>query len=1206
MEIKEVPPLDSLADSLPPKAASVEAENGGQKRPPGRLIVAGIGASAGGIEALQAFFEAVPANLGVAYVVVIHLSPEHRSHLAEILAACTAMPVEQVQGSVPLAGDHIYVIPPDRRLEITDTEIGAFPFEEPRGQRAPIDLFFRSLAEQHGDGFAVILSGGGSDGAAGVKAIKERGGLILVQDPTEAAYDSMPRAAIATEVVDVILPVRELAGRLANLTQAKLRIRQTLGVEPPVGLDANGEQTLARILAHLHARTGHDFSKYKRATVLRRLSRRMQLNGKEILGDYLAFLRQNAEEVRALFDDLLISVTTFFRDPQAFEALREKVIAPLFEEGERRAGRLRVWVPGCATGEEAYSIALLLLEEAELRGVWPDLQIFASDLDTGSLATAREGRYPATIAADVSPERLRRFFVQEGDHYRVTKEVRERVLFTTHSLLRDPPFSRLDLVSCRNLLIYLDHDLQQQVFGVLYYALRPGGCLFLGVSETAEATYFRPLDKTSRLYQTRKVRGEAPSLPDLLPWSSPRLTPGEPELTRREPPLVPVFHRKLLEELAPPSILVDEQRNALHLSETAGRFLQPPGGPLSRDLIQLVRPELQGELRAALSCVFQTGETNLSSFVPVRFNGTPRLVAILAQPRRGSQDDERLALVMFLEGGEAAPAEVRPAEGEAPAAALHQLETALRRSEARMHSMNEEHEAAEEELRAANEELQSLNEEYRTTTEELETSQEELQSLNEELETVNSELENRLEEIMHAHSDLENLMAATEFGTLFLDLNLHIHRFTPRITDLFSITLNDRGRSIGDFTHRLEYDRLEDDARQVIGQLMHLEREVRSQAGRWYLARFRPYRTLDNKIAGVVVTFVDISERKQAEEEVRAASDFAEKIVESLHEALLVLTPDLRVQSANEAFYRAFQVEPGETIGRLVYELGNGQWDIPALHGLLEGVLPHNQEFNDFEVQHDFENIGPRTLLLNARRIDHVQWILLVMEDITQRKQAEVQLKELLQQKEILLKEVNHRVKNNLQAIIALLYLQAGMVGEGPMRQLLQAAQDRIKAIALIHEKLYRSDNVAHVNLADYLAGLVKQLLYSYRIDPDSLVLRLKVAETELDMDTAVPLGIMVNELVSNALKHAFPPGRMELTGQPDELEIELQVNEAGQILLTVWDNGVGLPEELDLKKTPSLGLRLVEMLTGQMRGELDIERNGGTAFKIKFSPLGR
>jgi two-component system CheB/CheR fusion protein len=825
--------------------------------------IVGIGASAGGVEALQAFFEALPEPLGVAFVVVIHLSPEYRSELATILARKTRIPVEEVSRTVALEADRVYVIPPDQRLQLTDTEVGAFPFEQPRGHRAPIDLFFRSLAEQYGDGFAVILSGSGSDGAVGVKAVKEQGGLILVQDPKETRFDGMPRAAIATGVADVVLPVRELAHRLAELVKSKQRIDQTL--EAAERLKDDNETTFARILAHLRAKTGHDFSKYKRATVLRRLARRMQVHRKETLGSYHRFLREHVEEAQALFDELLISVTTFFRDPAAWEALREQVIPRLFEEQGPDAS-LRVWVPGCATGEEAYSMAILLIEEAERRSTWPKIQVFASDLDEGALATAREGCYPAAIEADVSEERLRRFFRRDDEHYRITGEVRDCILFANHSLLRDPPFSRLNLVSCRNLLIYLDPELQQQVLGILRYALCPGGYLFLGASERAEGEDFRALDKKHHIFQARQTTGQALKLPELS-LTGPQQRPA----VTHERPQPSATHRALLEDLAPPSILVDEQRNALHLSETVGRFLQPPGGPLARDITALVRPELHTELSAALYRSFEKNEASLSAFVPVSFDGMPRRVGVLVQPRRAAKDQERMALVVFLEGGEATPTEEIPAEGSASAA--RQLKEKLHQTQTRLRSSREDFEASNEELRAANEELQSLNEEYRSTAEELETSKEELQSVNEELQTVNNELKTKLEEISRAHSDLENLMAATEIGTLFLDRGLRIHRFTPPVTELFHIKSSDRNRSITDFTHRLDYEGLDTDAQNVLRDLVPIEREVKSQNGRWYLMRLRPYRTVDDRIDGVVITFVDITAHKQAEERLQQQAE---------------------------------------------------------------------------------------------------------------------------------------------------------------------------------------------------------------------------------------------------------------------------------------------------------------------------------------------
>lgn len=554
------------------------------KAPEAELSIVGIGASAGGVKALQELFAALPEHTGVAFVVVVHLDPEGQSELPRILASKTTMPVTQVGTAAALEADHVYVIPPNRRLRITDHELSAHPFDEPRGRRAPIDLFFRSLADQHGDGFAIILTGAGSDGAIGVKAVKEAGGIILVQDPGDAEYPSMPSSAIATGAADFILPVRELARQLAELAHNKQAVMERLR--------QSDEDQVRRILAHVRVRTGHDFSKYKRSTLLRRIGRRVQVTRQEGLADYYEFLRQNEEEVQALFNDLLISVTHFFRDDAAFEALAQLVIPQIFEKNEH----LRVWVPGCATGEEAYSIAILLLEEAARREVRPGIQVFASDLDTGALATAREGCYPIALEADVSEERLRRFFSREGDYYRVKRELRDIILFANHSLLRDPPFSHLDLISCRNLLINLNRDLQQQACNTFHYALKPGGFLFLGSSETADSypSLYRVLNREARIYQST---GEST---DRIPIP-PRLLAARPgDLTHAPGPrLLPtgateaVAHRQALEKAAPPSVLVDADYRVRHLSDNAGRYLHPSGGPLTSDLSELVRPELR-------------------------------------------------------------------------------------------------------------------------------------------------------------------------------------------------------------------------------------------------------------------------------------------------------------------------------------------------------------------------------------------------------------------------------------------------------------------------------------------------------------------------------------------------------------------------------------------------------------------------------------
>ena len=951
------------------------------------IPVVAIGASAGGLEALREFFSALPETPGAAFIVVMHLAPEHRSELASILGRHTRMPVTEVSGQVPLEQDHVYVIPPDRRLELSDTTVDVVRFEQSAERRAAVDLLFRSLAAHRGNGFAVILSGGGSDGAVGVKAVKEEGGVVFVQDPAEAGFDSMPRSAIATGVADLVLPVGELANRLAELIRGRDSIQRWL--KAPEMLKADEHALLVRIVSHLNARTGHDFSHYKRSTVLRRVTRRMQVHGLHTLDEYLAFLRETPEEAQGLFGDLLISVTTFFRDAPAWEALRKQVIPKLFD-ARPPDEPIRIWVPGCATGEEAYSLAMLVLEEAARRAQSRDVQVFASDLDDRALAVAREGRYAPAIEADVSAERLRRFFVCEEDHYQVGRELRDRVLFAHHSLLRDPPFARQDLISCRNLLIYLDRELQETVFGILRYALRPGGYLFLGISEHAGRDYFNVLDKHHHIYVARELSGHAlPVLPDMLAAQPPlsRAGPG-PEPTARGRSALPAAHRTLLEELGPPSILVDDQRRALHLSETAGRYLELPQGPPDQDITRMVRRELQAEVGAALYAAFEKNERTLSGFVPVHFNGSPRAVAVLVQPRPPRENGERLALVLFLDAGEAGPTGTTPDETDASPAIVRRLKEELNETRTRLHTSRGEYEAANEELRAANEELQSLNEEYRSTAEELETSKEELQSINEELQTVNSELKDKLEEVSRAHSDLENLMTATEMPTLFLDRQLCIQRFTPQLANLFSIKASDRERPIRDLNRCLRYDSLEEDVRRVLRDLVPAEREIETDDGRWFLARLHPYRTVDHRIDGVVITFVDFTERKRAEQVVRDAWHYAESIVETMRQPLLVLTDDLEVESANSAFYETFRVSPEETRGRRIYALGNGQWDIPELRRLLEDVLPREKAFDGYLVSHDFEQLGPRAMLLNGRRLDHLQRVLLVIEDITVREQA--------------------------------------------------------------------------------------------------------------------------------------------------------------------------------------------------------------------------
>jgi two-component system, chemotaxis family, CheB/CheR fusion protein len=829
-----------------------------------RVRVVGIGASAGGLEAMGAFLKGIPPASGLAFVIVQHLDPTHKGMLPELLQRDTLMRVVQVKDRTKVWPDTVYVIPPNKDMSLLHGRLHLFTPAAARGLRLPIDFFFRSLAlDAKEDAVGVILSGMGTDGTIGLRAIKEVSGLTLVQDPAAAKFGGMPNSAIQAGLADLVAPAEDLAGKLlAFLTHATRPARS----EP--FQTAGAASALDKIVLLLRAQTGHDFSSYKKSVLYRRIERRMSIHQIDSAARYVRFLQENIQERELLFKELLIGVTRFFRDPGAWRRLEELALPGLLA-GKPAENTLRAWITGCSTGEEAYSLAIAV-REAGRRGRAPGavrIQIFATDLDREAVDRARAGIYPAGIAADLTPERLRRYFVKEGQGFRVGKEVRESIVFAAQNMVMDPPFTKLDILICRNLLIYLEPELQKKLLPLFHYSLNPGGILFLGTSESIAgfSDLFETLDAKQKIFRRRETARSAVAFPSSF-------SPSIPDLRRRvgaKPASVSLqvaAEQLLFGRFVPPAVLVNNRGDVLFFSGRTGAYLEPAAGKADLNIFAMAREGLRFELADAFRAAVRSGGEIVRKSLKIRSEAGERLVDLIVRPLEEPGPLREMVLIIFAESKLRGRGDVRSTVSFQPrrAAALE-----LSRSREQFLALRQEMQTSQEEIKSANEELQSMNEELQSTNEELTTSKEELQSMNEELQTVNAELQARVEELSRAQNDMKNLLNATDIATIFLDGHLRIRRFTERAGQLFKLIPSDQGRPVTDLATDLVYPDMITDAGKVIRILVPVEKSIQARDGRWFTVRVMPYRTTADVIDGVVMTFADITTAKNLEAELR-------------------------------------------------------------------------------------------------------------------------------------------------------------------------------------------------------------------------------------------------------------------------------------------------------------------------------------------------
>lgn len=1138
-----------------------------------RFIV-GLGASAGGLEAFQTFFANMPPDSGMAFVLVQHLDPYHKSLLVELLSKHTKMKVVTAEDGMPAMPNSVFIIPPDATLTIADGTLAVLKPAPDRKHRRPIDTFLISLAEDQGENaVCIILSGGGSDGSQGLVAVKEHGGLTLAQAQVdELAMSGMPSSAANTGLVDYVMPVEAMPAKLIeyqrHFAEADLR-------KGPDGIRQDTAEHLKDIAGLLRHGLGHDFSRYKENTLLRRIQRRMQVLQIGTVPDYVDLLRKEPLQLELLFRELLIGVTHFFRDTAAFEAL-EATIIPKILEARGSDDQIRVWVAGCATGEEVYSIAILLREAIAKRKLSPKVVIFGTDIDDRAIAIARAGRYRTPLLSELSPERIHRWFVQDGNHFCPIKEIRETCIFSVHSVIKDPPFSRLDLISCRNLLIYLEAPLQDRIFPIFHYALRPGGFLFLGSSESIgrRAELFSAIDKKHRIFRRREEI--TPSLPNFsvagakdragLPMKTTRARPANEEG-------VDVRIRGVMEAYSPAYVVIDRSNHVVRFSGRTGKYLEPSSGAASLNLFGMLQKGLRPVVRAALKEAITTRARVDRENVPIEVDRKGQLINIVVEPvpDEARADDPDLHVVAFHDLGPV----VGIADPKARAAAhaesvpLQDVELELLATRTHLQQAIDEAERANEDLKSSNEEYQSVNEELQSTNEELETSKEEMQSINEELQTVNSELNSKNDALTRVNSDLQNILESTQIAILFLDEGLRIRSFTPAIKDVFHLQDSDRGRKITDFASQLGYDRMRQDVEKVLRNLSPVEHEIQGpNDGLTYIVRIRPYRTVNKILEGVVITFTDISERKHNEQDhARLAA-----IVDSSQDAIIGHSLNGFITSWNSEAERIFGYAAAEAIGKpLSILMARSQVDeVPSV---LE-KLKRGERVEHFEIGRVRKGGKPIDVSITISPVKNASGEMIaastIARDLTERGMAE-------QHRLLLMAELDHRVKNTLATVQSI------------ARQTIQSAQSfeefgaafdaRMVALSQTHNLLMQS-RWEGAALHDVVLGELSPFYNDQK--PRFTIAGGKI---ELRPRVALALGMAIHELAANAAKY----GALSGTSGHIDVAWEVRDNGAGRRLDLSWTESGGPPVVPPQRR--GFGSRLIERgLKHELQGEVELE----------------